>query len=199
MKIWTSEGHLSELALELRATGEVGGAELEGLDAHVAGCPACRAGLAEWRGLLLALAALRDVEPSSSFDAAVLEQVRRPAAAILLWRPRLARRLRRAAMGAAAAWVAALAGGAAWLGSRVDVPATVLLARFVNGVQELLLGTVIKVGAILHLSGLTDLWAELPSPTLAGALATLAALSALAVWTLYRVTGYQPSEVNAHG
>jgi hypothetical protein len=58
------------------------------------------------------------------------------------------------------------------------------------------------VGALLHVSGLVELWAELaravPGPGVLSAVALMTAFSGLAIWGLYRVTGYQPSRVSAH-
>ncbi len=95
-----------------------------------------------------------------------------------------------------------MVGGAAWLQQTVDVPGSILLARFFSNARELLLAAVLKLGAILHLSGLADAWTELVETVpgsgvvIAGGLITV--LSGLAIWTLYRVTGYKPPEANAH-
>jgi anti-sigma factor RsiW len=205
MKIWTSEGHLSELALEHRAADEVSASELQAIDSHLEACAVCRAEHARWRRLLHTLATLQAVEPSASFDDGVLARVRLPEPAETVGParlPSLARRLRPVAVAAAAVWTVAVVGGAAWLQQTVDVPGSILLARFFSNARELLLAAVLKLGAILHLSGLADAWTELVETVpgsgvvIAGGLITV--LSGLAIWTLYRVTGYKPPEANAH-
>ena len=68
--------------------------------------------------------------------------------------------------------------------------------------RQLVWAGVIKLGALLHVSGLAELWAELaravPGPGVLSAVALMTAFSGLAIWGLYRVTGYQPSTVSAH-
>jgi hypothetical protein len=205
MTIWTFEGHLSELALEHRAADEVSANELQAIDSHIEGCAACRAEHARWRRLLHTLATLQAVEPSVSFDDGVMARVRLPEPAETVGAgrlPSLLRRLRPVAAAAAAVWTVALVGGAAWLQQTVDVPGSMLLARLFSNARELLLTVVLKLGAILQLSGLADAWTELVETVpgsgvvIAGTLITV--LSGLAIWTLYRVTGYEPPEANAH-
>ncbi|MGD2153896.1 MAG: hypothetical protein PVG79_11570 [Gemmatimonadales bacterium] len=205
MKIWTSEGHLSELALEQRAADEVWASELQAIDGHLEACAACRAEHARWRRLFHTLATLQAVEPSASFDEGVMARVRLPepvdtVTAVRL--PSLLRRLRPVVAAAAAVWTAAVVGGALWLQHTVDVPSSMLVARLFSGVRELLLAAVLKLGAVVQLSGLSDAWTELVETipgsgvVIAGTLITV--LSGLAIWTLYRVTGYEPPEANAH-
>jgi len=205
MKTWTSKGHLSELALELWAAHEAEAHDLQAIDSHLQACPACRAQAAEWRGFLLTLASLRGVEPSRSFDNRVMQQVRIPApkraeAPVLV--VRLAHRAPRIAAAVIGAWTLSVVGGAAWLQKTVDVPLALLLARFVGQMKEYFIGVAIDVVAYLHLSGLAEWWSEfsnsIPGLGVAGALALMTALSGLAIWTLYRVVGYQPPRVDAH-
>jgi hypothetical protein len=89
-----------------------------------------------------------------------------------------------------------------WLFSRVDVPAGVLLARASTGARDALLAAFIEVATALHVTGLIDFWnnfaARVPGPGIAAAAALMTALSALAIWMLYRVTGYQPARIQAH-
>jgi predicted anti-sigma-YlaC factor YlaD len=205
MKTWNSKGHLSELALELRAAGEAALPEFQAIDAHLRECPACRAREGEWRRLFHALASMQAVEPSRSFDARVMAQVRVPEpahAAATNWLPAFSRRLRPVALAAAAVWTMAVVLGAAWLQSIVDVPASMLLARLFSDARELLMTAVLKIGAALHLSGLADAWSgiteRVPGYGFALAVILMTVLSGLAIWTLYRVTEYQPPEVNAH-
>lgn len=204
MKIWTSEGHLSELALEMWAAAEAEAHELRAIDGHLQACARCRAQAAEWRGLFLALSALRGAEPSPSFDERVMQRVRRPAAARTnpAWLPGLARRLRPVAVAAAAAWTGLVIGGAVWLQSRLDASLTALLARLFSGAKALLLAAAIDLDAMLRLSGLLERWVDLsagvPGLGVAGALALMTALCGLAIWTLYRVASYEPSKVDAH-
>ena len=205
MKTWTSNGHLSELALELWAANEAKAHDLQAIDSHLQACPACRAQAAEWRGFLLTLASLRGVEPSRSFDDRVMRQVRIPApkraeAPVLV--VRLAHRAPRIAAAVIGAWTLTVVGGAAWLQKTVDVPLALLLARFVGQMKEYFIGVAIDVVAYLHLSGLAEWWSQfsnsIPGLGVAGALALMTALSGLAIWTLYRVVGYQPPRVDAH-
>ncbi len=205
MQIWTIEGHLSELALELRAVDEVSAEALQAIDSHLEGCSACRAEHARWRRLFHTLATLQAVEPSPSLDEAVMARVRLPTAAEAEGSarvPALVRRLRPVAVAAAAVWTAALVGGVAWLQRVVDVPGSILLARLFTGARELLLAAVLKLGAILQLSGIADAWTGLvetvPGSGVVIAGFVITSLSGLAIWTLHRVTGYEPPEVNAH-
>jgi anti-sigma factor RsiW len=205
MKNWTTNGHLSELALELWATNEAEAHDLPAMDSHLANCPACRAKAAEWRGFLLTLASLRGVELSASFDESVMQRVRIPTPAraeapgLLV---RLAHRAPRIAAAVIGAWALTLVGAAAWLQKTVDVPLALLLARFASYAREMLIAAAIDVVAYLHLSGLLNWWSGLddsiPGAGLAGALALMTALSAFAIWILYRVVGYQPPRVDAH-
>ena len=204
MKKWTLKGHLSERALELLVADEVDREEIQGMRAHLQGCPACRAREADWREMFHALASLREVEPSPSFDERVLARVVRTGATAGFgagWRE-IARRLRPVAFGAAAAWCAIVAGSAAWVIARVDVPVGVLLTRAISDARQLLLAAVIEVGTFLHLNGMVDLWNRMaeavPGPGFAGGAALMTALSALAIWALYRVTGYEPPRIGAH-
>ncbi|UCF19248.1 MAG: hypothetical protein JSU87_15175 [Gemmatimonadota bacterium] len=204
MKNWTSEGHLTELALELWAAREAEDHELQAFESHIQQCRACKAQTAEWRGLMLALASLRGTEPSESFAEHVMERVRLPvpaAARTGAWMPSLA--LRRIAAAAAALWSAGVIGGAVWLGSRVDFPAGALLTRLAGYASDFLLAAVIRIAALLHLSSLGAIWLELqrsvPGLALAAGLALMTIMSGAAIWTLHRVTTYQPSRANAHG
>ena len=204
MTNWT-KGHLSELALEMWAAAEVEAHELQELESHIQACPDCRAKAAEWQGIFLALASLRDVEPSNTFDDRVLEQVRIPTEQVVgapAWVVKVARRAPRIAAGVVGLWTLSVVFGAAWLQKTVDVPPAMLLARFLNDAKELLLAGAIKLGAILHLSGFLDVLAEVsdtvPGLGVAGAAALVTALSCLAIWTLYRVTKYEPPRVDAH-
>jgi anti-sigma factor RsiW len=203
MKKWTIEEHLSELVLERRAAGEAEADELQATDSHLQKCPACRAFEAEWRELFVALASLPALEPSRSFDDAVMARVRAPARqAIRTWVPTLARRLRPVAVGAAALWTSAVIVGVAWAQTWLDIPAGVLIAQLLAQAKQLALAAAIKIGAILHISGLADFWTQLtetvPGPGIAVAVALMTVLSGLAIWTLYRVAGYQPPRIDAH-
>ena len=205
MTTWTSRGHLSELALELWAANEAEAHDLQAIDSHLQACPVCRAQAAEWRGFFLTLASLRGVEPSRSFDDRVMRQVRFPApkrAEVPALAVRLAHRAPRIAAAVIGAWTLTVVGGAAWLQKTVDVPLALLLARFIEQMKGYLIGAAIDAVAYLHLSGLAEWWAEfsdsVPGLGVAGALALMTALSGLAIWTLYRVVGYQPPRVDAH-
>ncbi len=168
-------------------------------------CQACRGRDAAWRGLFLALASLQGAEPSTGFDDRVMARVRLPdeaRTATPSLMPRTIRRLRRIAVAAAAVWTAGLAGSAVWLHSQLDVAPGLLLARLLSAARDLLLAGVVKLGALLHVSGLSEsvagVIATVPGPGLAGALAAMTALSGLAIWTLHRVIEYEPSRVDAH-
>jgi hypothetical protein len=172
------------------------------MEAHLAACSGCRARGREWRELFAGIAALREVEPSPEFDARVLARVAVGARAQAAgWRA-VARRLRPALIGAAAAWAACVAGGAMWFFNRVDIPAGVVLARASAGARDVLLAAFIEVGTVLHVTGVVDVWNDLaatvPGPGIAAAAALMTALSGLAIWMLYRVTGYQPARIQAH-
>lgn len=205
MKIWFSEGHLTDTALELRAAGEAETRELQAIDSHLQTCPECQARQAEWREIFFALAQLEPVEPSPAFDDRVMARVRQPApvaASAPPWWQKLARRLRPVAVGATAAWGGVLAVGAVWLVAQVDVSATMLFARLFDYSTQLAWAGVVKIAAFLELSGLADAWTAaagaVPGPGVLSAVALLTAVSGLAVWTLYRITGHQPSGMNAH-
>jgi hypothetical protein len=191
--------------LELWAAHEAEAHDLQAIDSHLRACPACRAQAAEWRGFFLTLASLRGVEPSPTFNDRVMQQVRIPVpkrAEVPPLAVRLAHRAPRIAAAVIGAWTLTVVGGAAWLQKTVDVPLALLLARFVGQLKEYLIGAAINVVAYFHLSGLAEWWSEfsnsIPGLGVAGALALMAALSGLAIWTLYRVVGYQPPRVDAH-
>jgi hypothetical protein len=135
-------------------------------------------------------------------DDQVMVRVRVQTEARPAWLPKLARRLRPVALGAAATWAAAVVGGGLWLGTRADIPAAALVARGLGHMSDLIWVAVLRVGALLHLSGLSDLWAEavdaVPGPGVLSALAVMTALSGLAIWTLHRVVGYEPPRIDAH-
>lgn len=205
MKIWESDGHLTELALQLRATAEAEPGTLQAMSDHLATCVACRAREAEWQGLFHALASLQAVEPSAGFDAAVMDRVHLPSrtrSTVAARWSSLLRRLRPVAIAAAAGWTALVAGGVWWLQAQVDTAPAALLAEFTSRAGEALLAAVINVAAFLHISGVTEVlseWAEtIPGQGLALALSMMTMLSGLAIWTLYRVTAYQPSRVRAN-
>ncbi|MGD8699373.1 MAG: hypothetical protein PVJ43_08790 [Gemmatimonadales bacterium] len=205
MKTWTTKGHLSELALELWAANEAEAQDIQAIDSHLRACATCRAQAAEWRGFFLSLASLRGVEPSSNFDDRVLRRVRIPAqkrAEVAPLAVRWAQRAPRVAAAVIGAWTLTVVGGAAWLQKTVDVPLALLLARFVGQLKEYMVGAAINVVAYLHISGLAEWWSDfsnsIPGLGVAGALALMTALSGLAIWTLYRVVGYQPPRVDAH-
>ncbi len=205
MKNWTNTGHLSKMALEARAAGEAEAHDLQAMDSHIQACSDCRAEAAEWRGLFLALSSLRGVEPSASFDDNVMKQVRLPAVSPVpaqAWVHQVARRAPRIAAAVIGAWSVTLMGAAAWLQKTVDVPPAMLANRLLSYVSDWLLAAAIKVAAFLHLSGLADLWTRVtdtvPGIGLAGAVVLTTVLCGLAIWTLYRVIGYQPPEVDAH-
>ncbi len=204
MKNWTTEGHLSDLALERWAAGETEAHQTGAIQGHFETCEACRAQEAEWQGLFHALATLAPVEPSASFDEAVMAQLRLPAAdevVVTAWLPGLLRRLRPIAVGAVAAWSVTLLFGTALLQTRLGVPVTALLGGFFSYIRQLVLEAVIRVGAILHLSGIADLWnvtSEVSGLGVVGALALMTVISGLAIWMLYRVTGYQSSRNHAN-
>lgn len=204
MKNWTPEGHLTDVALELRAAGEAEAPELRLSDSHLAACPACRAGAADWSRLIRALQSLPPLDPCASFDDQVMARVRvavqaKPAAA---WLPKLARKLRPVALGAAAVWSAAVIGGGLWLGGRIELPAAAFVAGGLTFIKQLLWAGVLRLGAFLHLSGLIDLWADVveavPGPGVLSAVAVMTAVSGLAIWTLHKVVRYEPSGVDAH-
>lgn len=205
MKIWESDGHLAELALELRAAAEAESGALQAMDDHLATCATCRAREAEWQGLFHALASLQAVEPSVGFAAAVMERVHVPSRArspvTARWSS-LVRRLRPIAIAAAAAWTAVVGGGVWWLQGRVDAPPAVLLAELASQAGGVLLAVVIKVTAFLQTTGVLEAigeWGEaVPGQGLALALSIMTMLSGVAIWTLYRVTAYQPSRVRAN-
>lgn len=203
MKIWDSKRHLTELALELRAANEAAEQERTAIDAHLDSCPVCKRREAQWRGLFLALASLRSVSPSPEFDRLVMERVRTPVRAKAPAKtPSLLRRLRPVAAAAAVVWTGSVVGVAAWAQAQLDVSLSTLLAGLLSGAGDLLVAAAIKAGALLQLSGLTAAWTRaseaVPGPSVAGALALMTLLSGLAIWLLYRVTVYQPPEMNAH-
>lgn len=204
MKNWNSEGHLTDLAQELWASGEAEDQDIQRIDSHLRGCPACRAHQAEWRELFHALASLPVLEPSPSFDRLVMERVRKPAAesAAASWLPALVRRLRPVAVVTTALWTGVVIGGAVWLEASLGVSLPTLIARSLAFARELAWSAVIKIGALAHVSGLLEVWGEMvrtvPGPGVLSAVALMTALAGLAIWGLYRVTGYQPSRVNAH-
>ena len=205
MKNWTDNGHPSELALEAWVASEAEAHELQTIGSHIQACPACRAQATEWRGLFLALSSLQGLEPSTSFDDRVMERVRPPTEAqpaVSAWAHRVALGAPRIAAAVIGAWTIGLVGAAAWLQNRVDVPPAVLLARFLGGVEELLVSAAIRVATFLHLSGFVGLWTSVtdtvPGVGLAVAVTLMAVMSGLAIWTLHRVIGSQTPRVDAH-
>jgi hypothetical protein len=208
MNEWTTEGHLSELALEMWAADEAEAHETGAIQSHLEACPACRAREAEWRGLFHALASLDPAEPSPAFDDAVMAHLRLPAeeeVAAAAWLPRLARRLRPVVLGAAAIWTAAVLVGTAWVQTRLDVPLTTVLTGLLAYVRQLTLEALIRVAAFLHLNGFGDVWnqaSQLSGPGVLVAVALMTSISGLAiwtlVWTLYRIAGTRTSRDHAN-
>jgi hypothetical protein len=204
MTNWTN-GHLSELALESWAAGEAEAHDLPELENHVQACPDCRVKATEWRGLFLALASLRGAEPSESFHDRVMKEVRIPTEQVAgapAWVVKVARRAPRIAAGVLGLWTLGIVGAAAWLQKTMDVPLPMLLARLLNDAEDALWAGAIKLGAILQLSGLLDGWPEafanVPGLGVAGVATLVSTLSGLAIWTLYRVTKYEPPRIDAH-
>ncbi len=204
MKTWTPEGHLTELALDARAGGEADAHELQAIDGHLEACSACRAHEGGWRRLIHALESLPALETSPSFDDHVMARVRATAEATpaAAWLLKLGHKLRPVAIGAAGVWSTAVVAGAFWLGGRVDIPATALVSRGVGFTTELVWAAVLKIGATLQVSGFFQLWARVvdlvPGPGVISAVAVMTAISGAAIWTLYRVVGYEPSRIDAH-
>ena len=204
MKNWTTEGHLSDLALERWAAGEAEAHDAGAIQGHLETCEACRAQEAEWQGLFHALASLEPQEPSRSFDDVVMAQLRLPEEEEVIaaaWLPGLWSRLRPIAVGAVVAWSVTLLFGTALLQTRLGVPVRTLFTGFFAYIRQLVLEAVIRIGAFLHLSGIADLWSktsEVSGLGVIGALALMTVVSGLAIWMLYRVTGYQPSRNHAN-
>jgi hypothetical protein len=205
MKNWNKTGHLTEMALEAWAAGEAEAHELQTMDGHIQACSDCRAEATEWQGLFLALSSLKGAEPSASFVQNVMEQVRLPAASSAqaqAWVHRVARKAPRIAAAVVGAWCLTLIGAAAWIQKTVEVPPAMLTNRLFNYLGDWLVAATLKAAAFLHLSGLADSWTRVtdavPGIGIAGAIVLMTVLCGLAIWTLYRVIGYQPPRVDAH-
>ena len=204
MRYWNEQEHLTDLALELRAADELDAARRSGVDEHLRRCPACRARAGEWDGLIRLLRTLPRLEPSRAFDQAVMARLRIPARVTSrtpAWMPGLLRGARRVAVAAAAVWSAVVTGAALWFGTRLDVSAADALGNALAFAPELLWAIVIRITAILQLTGLTDTLAGaggLPHTTVAGVIAIMTAASGLALWTLYRISELEPIRMNAH-
>ncbi len=134
-----------------------------------------------------------------------MARVRTPVAAAqaTAWLGALLRRLRPIAVGTAAVWTTAVLGAAIWLADRYQLSAAALFARLAELGSELLWAAVIEVAALVQASGLDQLWQQtagaVPGPTVLTAVALMTAVSGLAIWTLYRVAGYETSQkVSAH-
>jgi anti-sigma factor RsiW len=87
---------------------QLGAAERADLEAHLAGCDACRLALEAERRLSGALASLEAVEPPGDFEARFWARVARERDAPVGWRRRLFTRRIALALGAAAAVAAVL-------------------------------------------------------------------------------------------
>lgn len=207
MNYWTDEGHLTDLALQLRTSGELEPTERRAANDHLGRCEMCRGAEAEWMSLFHRLEALPTLEPRPGFEDAVMARVHVPALTAARapgWAPTLLRRTRQLVVGTAALWCAALAGGVTWflVGSNASV--SELAAGIVNYGAGLLWAAVIRVGAVLELSGLTRLLGGLkdaiPGYGVLGGIALMTAVSGLALWMLYRLIEYKPVMVrtNAH-
>ena len=203
MKTWNSEGHLTELALERWAVGEAEGLDRQRVTNHIRTCEACAARQAEWEEFVHALSALPSLEPSRSFDELVLARVRKPSVreqhGII---PHLGRRLRRAAVAAAALWAAVLAGGGVWMATSLTDSPGALAGQGLAYIHDLLWAGVVRVAALLQVSGIVEAWNEVasavPGPSVLSAVALMTAFGGLALWGLYRVTGYRESRIKAH-
>jgi predicted anti-sigma-YlaC factor YlaD len=206
MHYWNEQEHLTDLALELRAADELEAARRPGVDEHLRRCPACRARAGEWDGLVRLLRTLPRLEPSATFDEAVMARLRLPTHAtsrMPAWMPGLLRGARRVAVAAAAVWSALVTGTALWFGTRLEVSAADAFGNALAFAPELLWTVVIRITAILQLTGLTDALAgagALPRTTVAGVIALMTAASGLALWTLYRISELEPIRIrmNAH-
>jgi anti-sigma factor RsiW len=200
MTYWTTEGHLSELALDLWVTGEDEPREHGVIETHLRDCPECRAREVGWQTLLQALAALPAVGPSPAFDAGVMARVRLPVEGEVhaaAWVPGMAYRLRRMAVAAASVWAGAVLVGLAWLQAHFGVSPAALVASALGYAADALTSIALEAAALLHLSGLIELLkqssAGLPGFALPLFLAFMAISSWIAIWTLYRVTRHQPA------
>lgn len=206
MSYWTNDRHISDLGLQLHASGELETGEVRPIREHLHACSHCARRAASWGELLRSLTALRSLEPGPRFDEAVMARIRLPATAqatrLPAWIPKVARQARRLAIGTAAVWSAAVIGGLAWLVTRTDVSGSEALSSALAYAIGLLWAGVVKLGAVLHLSGLLDAWRQaeqtVPGPGILSAVALMTAISGLALWTLYKVVDQKPMRVKAH-
>ncbi|MBI4519397.1 MAG: zf-HC2 domain-containing protein [Gemmatimonadetes bacterium] len=192
--------HLSDTLLQDYAEGVVSGAELAAVEAHLVGCTGCRSGVAGWRALLANLGELPRLAPSAAFADQVMARVkiRTPLAVrVLAWVRSLfpfPATPRTWALATAAAMVpVAIVGGAAyWVFSYPGVTPGNVLTFLVWRAGDAVGGFVAQTTTALLesrfvLPAYTILEALARSPGAAVAtVSTFSALTALALWVLYR-------------
>lgn len=198
--------HLTEALMQDCADGVLSETERAAADQHLAACARCRAELEAWHLLFSQLAELPRFAPDPGFAERVMAQVPRPAH--LPARPPLRARLHAwvrtlfplpatsrtwaLAAGAVTAPAVAVGGLAWWIFSHPQVtPATLttyLLWRARNAVGALLSGLytrVLESELALRLYTAVEHLVQVPGAALVLA-GTFSAVTALALWVLYR-------------
>lgn len=190
--------HLDDWTLDELAEGTLSEMERSGAMAHVEECGRCAAELAGYRALYAALSGMPRLEPSATFNDAVMAQVRVPQGSpiwswLIAWLPTTRRGW--SIVGAVlAAPTLTLLGMIGWVLTHPGVSMSSLWNGALTGGQSMAaagfdraLSWGLSSGLFGWVQGAVDALQAVPLETAAGVLGVLAVAIPLSAWSLYRL------------